>query len=578
VSTAEEREFQQPDHRPLGYGKSHPLLRLWAVSTGILFCLCAAWSIATPIGAAPDEPSQLARAASVARGEIVGSAPTKKLAAHVPVLDQFALQLCYTRSSASRCNKAVTVVTVPESFANFTSPGCFLNPVVPGGCDLGLRGSGPDATVTTYVGRYPPLYYAIVGVPSLAWHTDVADYLMRLVSGLLSALFLGLALALATVWSHSRLLVLAVAVAATPMVFIWGSVVNPSGLEIATAVCVWTGGLILVLDRSSHPPPSLIAATAVAAIVMVLTRGLSPLWLAVIAVSLAALAPRSLPVLIRQQNIRIAAGAVALAGAAAVAYIIGAHALSVYPVGQAVPAGTSEWGVIDIALGRTGLLVNELIGAFGWVETSPPLLVKVLWIVPALAVVVLGLLARVRRHAVVVAALIVTSVVLPTALMVSQAHNDGVVWQARDGFPLYAGILLVAGAVAGRNEKMIAVDSGLALRVRWSTRQLALPVVLAVTAAQLVDFVWALRRYTVGLGSVINPFARVRGGWSPPIPSVALVVLATVTCIVYGVWIFRLARPPRSTMCQSEKDGVMKGPIRYGADTVWDAARSSPNG
>ena len=557
MSTAEEREVQQPDHRHLGYGNSHPLLRIWAVSTGILFCLCAAWSISTPIGAAPDEPSQLARAASVARGEIVGSAPTKKLAAHLPTLDQIALGLCYTRSSASRCNRAVTVVTVPETFAVLTTPGCFLNPVVPGSCGSGLNGSGRDVTATTYVGRYPPLYYAIVGLPSLAWHTDVAGYLMRLVSGLLSSLFLGLALALAAVWSRSRLLVLAVAVAATPMVFIWGSEVNPSGLEIATAVCVWTGGLILVLDRSSHPPPSLIAATAVAAIVMVLTRGLSPLWLAVIAVSLAALAPRSLRVLIRQRNVRVAAGAVALAGVAAVAYIIGAHALSVYPAGQRVASGTSQWGVIDIALGRTGLLINELIGAFGWVETSPPLLVKVLWIVPALAVVVLGLVARVRRHAVVIAALIVTSLVLPTALMVSQAHNDGVVWQARDGFPLYAGILLVAGAVAGRNEHMIAVDSGLALRVRWSTRQLALPVVIAVTAAQLADFVWALRRYTVGLGSVINPFARVRGGWSPPVPSVALVVLAAVTCIVYGLWIFRLASTPRSAMHTSDTGGVL---------------------
>ncbi len=159
------------------------------------------------------------------------------LAAHLPVEDQIALGLCYRRSSASRCNKAVTVVTVPESFAHFTSPGCFLNPVVPGSCDLGLRGSGRDATVTTYVGRYPPLYYAIVGIPSLAWPTDVGGYLMRLVSGLLSSLFLGLALALAAVWSRLRLLVLAVVVAATPMVFIWGSVVNPSGLEVATAVC-----------------------------------------------------------------------------------------------------------------------------------------------------------------------------------------------------------------------------------------------------------------------------------------------------------------------------------------------------
>jgi hypothetical protein len=51
----------------------------------------------------------------------------------------------------------------------------------------------------TYVGRYPPLYYAIVGLPSLVWHTNTAVYMMRLLSGLLCALLLGLAIALAAI-------------------------------------------------------------------------------------------------------------------------------------------------------------------------------------------------------------------------------------------------------------------------------------------------------------------------------------------------------------------------------------------
>jgi hypothetical protein len=49
----------------------HRLLGIWLVSTSILFCLSVAWSFATPIGAAQDEPSQLVKASSVARGEIV---------------------------------------------------------------------------------------------------------------------------------------------------------------------------------------------------------------------------------------------------------------------------------------------------------------------------------------------------------------------------------------------------------------------------------------------------------------------------------------------------------------------------
>ena len=232
------------------------------------------------------------------------------------------------------------------------------------GCSHGLQGSGREVSAATYVGRYPPLYYAIVGLPSLTWHTSVTVYLMRLLSGLLTALMVGLALGLSSVWSGSRLLVLAVAVAATPTVLIFGSAVNPSGLEMAASLCVWTGGLILVLDHAEHPPPGLVYGTAAAAIVMVLTRGLSAFWLALIAVSLVALAPRSLAVLVRCRAVRVAGATVAVAGVGAVGYVLWAHTLSVYPLGQSVPSSMSSTGVLELALGRTKSLVTEFIGTF----------------------------------------------------------------------------------------------------------------------------------------------------------------------------------------------------------------------
>ena len=307
------------------------MIRIWAMFTVILFCLCAAWSFVTPIGAANDEPAQLVKAASVVRGQLVGSTLTPTLEARLSPAVRAGLQNCVSVHGAHACDKAITVVTVPESFANFAVPSCryliFQN--LPADCGHGLRGSGREAIGVTYVGRYPPLYYAIVGLPSLVWHTNTAVYLMRLLSGLLCSMFLGLAFALAALWSRSRLLVLAVAVTASPMAIMFGAVVNPSGLEIAAATCVWTGGLILVLDRTSEPPTSLVVATGVAASAMVLSRGLSPLWLAVISGSLAVLAPGSLRVLFRSRTVRIAAVAVALVTLLAVGYIVWAHALGV---------------------------------------------------------------------------------------------------------------------------------------------------------------------------------------------------------------------------------------------------------
>ena len=165
--------------------------------------------------------------------------------------------------------------------------------------------------------------------------------------------------------------------------------VNPSGLEISAAICVWTGGLILVLDRATHPPPSLIASIAVASIVMVLMRGLSPLWLAVIAATLAVLGFRSLPALIRLRTVRVAAGAVTFTGVVAVVYILLAHALSVSPLGQPVPAGTSEWaswswrwGVPDRWSASSSALSAR--------APTPPYAVIGLWLSVVSAIVVLG--------------------------------------------------------------------------------------------------------------------------------------------------------------------------------------------
>ena len=420
--------------------RSHPLLRLWALSTAIFFCLCAAWSLATPIGASNDEPAQLVKAASVARGEIVGRTVSKKLLSQVPASNRVDFNGCLSFATFRPCRAAVTVVTVPSSIADFSLSECFtLFQQIPAGCDPGLRGSGTRGE-GNHLCRPVPSALLRLRRPSLTClpygHGGLLD---APVAALASALFLGLALALAAFWSRSRLLVAAVAVAASAMVVIFSSVVNPSGLECATAICVWTGGLVLILDQPDHPRTSVVVATAVAASVMVSMRGLSPVWLVIIAVSLLALSPRSVSALLRSHSIRVAMVVVGLISVVAVGYILGADALSVYPIGTHVAAGTSEWGIVRIALDTTGLLIREFVGTFGWAETSPPVPVLVLWLLSAVAVVLAGLCAGLRRHASVVVALILASVVIPTGLMVSQAHKAGLVWQARDDFPSTSG-------------------------------------------------------------------------------------------------------------------------------------------
>ena len=496
--------------------------------------------MATPIGAAQDEPAQLVKAASVVRGELVGQAPSPASISGLSAANRRFFEHCPILLSADLCTQPYRIVSVPGSFADLAIPECYrFRPEVPADCAPGFGGSSRETKAVTYVGRYPPLYYAVVGLPSLIWQSDVGVYLMRLLSGLLSATFLGLALALSVTWSRSRMLVPALVVTVTPMVIIFGSVVNPSGLEMATAVCVWTGGLILVLDRSVRPPPSLVAATAASAGVMVLVRGLSPLWLAVIAVFLFSLRPRSLRELLQSPSVRWSAAAVMIAGIMATTYIFWANTWWLTYVGPPTK-GVSALGVVELALGRTSGLVNQFIGTIGWVQSSPPLAVIGAWMIPAAILVAFGLVTSSRRHAMVLVAIVIGSLLLPSALMVSQARGAGVgVWQARDGFPLYTGVILVAGAVAGSCWTSWHCASE-RLTAQVVIPRLSLLVAICVGVAQIGDFVWALRRYTVGLGTTVNPFARVRGGWSPPIPSLILGIVMTTAVVIYCWWIAKL--------------------------------------
>ena len=112
------------------------------------------------------------------------------------------------------------------------------------------RGDGTN----TSAGRYPPLYYAIVGIPSLVSDSTGGIYAMRLVDAALSALFVALALTSICVWSRRRFMLVGVLLALTPMTLFLGGVVNPNGPEICAALCMWTAGLILVLERADDPP------------------------------------------------------------------------------------------------------------------------------------------------------------------------------------------------------------------------------------------------------------------------------------------------------------------------------------
>jgi hypothetical protein len=449
----------------------------------LLFGLSTAWALATPFFGAPDEPAHVIKAAAVAHGEFLGR---------------------YSGPATAR-----VTVTVPATVAKAaTTHVCFaFHATVSAGCLPHFTSASGTRSVTTYVGRYPPIYYLLVGLPTLVMHTPGVIYLMRLVSAAICAAFLTAAV---TAARGAGLLLAGVAVAATPMALFLAGVVNPSGLEVCAAICVWVAGLRLVTESTEGPPPrGLVIRLVLAAAVLVQTRGLSPLWLALIGLTLLWLAGWRRPVaLLRARSVRIGLAVVAVCGVFALVWMLVAKSLTIAPVGTPVPADASWWEILRSSLRRTLLDTKGLFGLFGWNDTPAPRLTYLLWGI-ALAAVVLAMLARrPSRYTVAVGALVVLSVIVPTLLSASQAHKDGIVGQGRYVLPLAVGIPIIAGHAAGRGW-----PGG-----RW--RRLVLPVGAALlTAAQGAAFAEALRRYQTGVG---HSLLSAHPPWSPPIPELLL--------------------------------------------------------
>lgn len=311
----------------------------WAAGFLVVFTLLAAWSLATPGYAAPDEPAHAYRAASIIRGQLLGNPD------NVP-------------------GDPRVVVQVPATLTA-VGPSCFaFQPSMPASCMPGWTERPGSRPVTTYTGRYPPLYYLVVGLPSVFTTGAMMLLWMRLAGDVVNALFLTAGFAmlrrLRTPWAMAWGVV-----AVTPMVLFIGSVINPSGLEICSAFALWCSLLAAVRAPTRGGKSPLIWA-AVSAVVMESTRGLSPVLMAGTVVAVGAAAGRArLLELARCRRVRIAGVVLVGFGVLAAGWTIIAGALLLAPV-PPIPATVSSRQILSLVLVKDSR-VEQLVGSFGWI-------------------------------------------------------------------------------------------------------------------------------------------------------------------------------------------------------------------
>lgn len=410
----------------------------------------------------------MVKAASVVRGQFIGEMTSTGHVVQVPFYVAYThSQACYAFDSAKTADCATAVPGNPSELVD----------------------------TTTTAGLYNPLYYAVVGWPSLFIGDSTGVYAMRLLSGVFSSLFLALAFMMASTWRRPALPLLGLVIAATPMVFFLGASVNPNGVEATATLALFVGMVSVVIDRSEKFLVQRTAILTVAAIVAMNTRGLSMLWAVIaIAIPLTLLSWHDLLSLLRRRPVIVAMSAIALGAAAATAWLLGSNSLGTSTInaapGFAYPGtGGNPWYGFSYVFEDTFKFSEGLVGIFGWLDTPAPLGVYFIWAVLSGALLLAAFVFLRGRRLVLAAALASCFVLFPPLIQAAFIGSGGLIWQGRYNLPLYLCLIFgIAGLLAS-------------LRTQISDEiisRISTVVLVLVAFGQVYAFATAIRRYTVG--------------------------------------------------------------------------------
>jgi hypothetical protein len=503
-------------------------LRFFAVSWLLLAALMAGWALATPLFASPDEPGQVIKAVAVAHGQLTGTTVRTggyfdfETGVHVPAYYERALDetKCFIDDMGG------TPSCAPAFDARDTH----------------------NKQVLTWIGRYPPLYYAIVGLPSLVTDGTAAVLAMRVVSAVLCGAFFALGLTGLRAARRPSSMIAAGWLAITPTALFFGAVVNASGLEIAAGFATWGVLMPLLRDPGRHHAAGRLLAGAGTAAVLLNSRPGSGLLVLLVVGCLVLAASGGFWRSVRPWRRWVPVAAVA--GVAVLA--AGLWLLIVDPTasfgGTPHPGLAAPLTAAHAAASASVYYARQQLAVFGILNLPlyRPLLCLLAAAIALLVVAALVLGRGRLRWALVL--LLVLAVALPIVSQVPTAAHLGLVWQGRYGLPLSIGIPVVAMAVLTEQP----------LGARWASR-LALLVTPVAALVQAGGFGWAFWRYAWGFGQspLRAPISWLPpGGWlSPVLFIVADVVLTGLVLLQPG----SLLRSARRRAPRQAASGTLRG-------------------
>ena len=467
---------------------------LFGAAFAVFALLGILWSLASPVFSVPDENAHATKAIAQVRGQVVG----------------------YTLPDVRHI-----VVDLPPGYWYSQDTLCYAkHPEVSAGCAPDFGEANGQAWFNTWVGAYNPVYYYVVGWPSLLFDGNASIHAMRIASSLLGAGLLAFAFVAAASGARARWMPLGIAFAAAPMsMYLIGSV-NPNGAELAAAVALWAGVLRLLDTFRGGPRSTWLSRTALwigvtaASLVLVNARALGPLWLVVV-VGLCFLAAGWAPVkrLFTTGASYWWLGAIALGGLFSVGWTLAAGSLSNQAEASDAPLVNATFlqGFAHM-ISTTPYYLHQAIGYFGWFDAQLP--VWGYWpLVGAFAVVlVLAFIATRRRSVLTLSAVVLAALLVPALVQGYSVGQTGLIWQGRYGLFLYLGVTVVAAWLLSRDAPGVGF---LAPRAAWVVASL-------IAAYGLLAFFLVLVRYVVAEAPIAEMLTAPQ--WQPPLGWLALTI------------------------------------------------------
>lgn len=479
------------DHRPAGTG-TRAAWR-WAALFALPYLLLgAAWVASNPPSAAPDENHHLIKALGMGRLDI-GEEYDEPLPAGPPLTRR---NLSITRLVE------VPVELAPDGYACFAFRPAVTADCLPDGSVAEDEDGDGEVVRDTPIGAYPPFTYVGMGLAARAQGSPAAAFYAARVVVLASCLALIVAGAWYLVRDLGPAALVGGFVALTPMALFTSATVTSSGIEITSAVAVAAIAVACLRRPGALSRPGVQLGLAVTGSVLVLSRQMGIVTLAVLLGIVAVARRHELWALVRSPRPAFVASVLILAASSAA--LVAWELAYDHPVDTGSPVDPAA---LDDFLARGDLLVKSAVGTFGWLDTPLPVWAVWAWGLLAVVVVGLGLVVGDRRDRAVLATGLAATAATAYGTYAAVFHPVGADSQGRHMLPFFVICPLYAGAVVV--ERVRAGRAPAALRL--------LPVVVGLVAGgvQLVALYANGRRYAVGLDGPLAFLGDER--WHPPL-------------------------------------------------------------